>query len=132
VFVHYPLSQHRFAMAAARAVECAEAEGHFADLVAAIYEKQDSLGLRSWGSYAKEAGIADTTRIVKCASSSSRVSRIEQGIAYGNRLGVQFTPTIVVNGWRLGGTPSKTELIRIIEAIAGGHAPFDTAMKAGG
>ena len=129
VFVHYPLAQHRFAMAAARAVECAAAVGQFAQLVASFYDKQDSLGLKSWGSYAREAHIRDTTSIAKCATSSARVARVEAGLAYGNRIGVQFTPTIIINGWRLAGTPSQLELERIVQALLKGEVPFDTSAK---
>ena len=131
LFVHYPLGQHHFAMAAARAVECAAEHGQFAELVRVIFEKQDSIGLKPWGGYAREAGISDTSRIVKCAASSERVDRIEAGIAYGKKLGVQFTPTIIVNGWRLRTTPSRVELERIVKALVDGKAPFDTLAQVG-
>lgn len=47
--VHLPLPGHRFARPAARASECAHAEGRFAEMVDAIYDSQDSLGSRGRG-----------------------------------------------------------------------------------
>jgi protein-disulfide isomerase len=130
VFVHFPLSQHRFARPAARAAECAAVDGSFARFVGAIYDKQDSLGLRSWGAFARDAGIQDTARIAKCASASGKVARIDDGLAFGNKIGALFTPTVMINGWRLGTVPSKEELNRIIEALVQGKKPFDTTGKA--
>jgi len=45
VFVHYPLSYHRYAYPAARAAECARKYGSIEGFLDAIYQKQDSLGL---------------------------------------------------------------------------------------
>ncbi|MGH7462999.1 MAG: DsbA family protein, partial [Longimicrobiales bacterium] len=67
LYVSYPLEQHRFALGAARGAECADGAGAFRNWIDIVYEKQDSLGLKSWGSYAKAAGIADTMAIAMCA-----------------------------------------------------------------
>ncbi|PYO86675.1 MAG: hypothetical protein DMD66_12955 [Gemmatimonadetes bacterium] len=67
VYVPHPLSYHRFALGAAQGAECAadvDALGKWLDVV---FSKQDSLGLKSWGAYAAEAGIRDTARIAECA-----------------------------------------------------------------
>jgi hypothetical protein len=59
-FVHFPLPMHRFARPAARATECAGLQGKFGQMVDAVYNKQDSLGLKSWSDYGRDAGVADT------------------------------------------------------------------------
>lgn len=123
VFVHYPLGRHRFAKPAARAAECAEREGRFAAFVDAIYDAQDSLGLKSWTDYARTAGVANIERFSRCVTDSKAVPRIEEGIAVGDTIGVRATPTIVINGWRLSGIPSERELDRVIEAIRHGGEP---------
>src|SRR5438093_351413 len=51
-FVHFPLSFHRFARPGAVAAECANVQGHFGEFVDLVYEKQDSLGFKSWSSFA--------------------------------------------------------------------------------
>ena len=127
VYVPFPLSQHRFAIPAARAAECARDEGKFAFFVSVIYAQQDSLGLKSFGSLARDAGIADTTRIARCALDSKPVKRIDEGRAFGERINVQATPTIIINGWRFSHPPAPGELEAILDAAANGKAlPFDT------
>ena len=100
VFVHFPLPMHRFARPAARAAECANDQSRFGKFIDIVYAKQDSLGLKSWGSFAAEAGISDTIQFVKCTAGASKLSKIEEGLAAGTRIKVQGTPTVVINGWR--------------------------------
>jgi len=122
VFVHMPLQGHRFARQAAMVAECAEASGQFMPMISAIFRKQDSLGLKSWGSFAQEAGLSDSASISACAWDSRPVPRIEAGLALARKLDVTATPTVLVNGWRFVG-PTKNELNRAIEAALGGRAP---------
>ena len=105
VFVHFPLSMHRFATPAARAAKCARVENRFPKLVEALFNKQDSLGLKTWVSYGIEAGIIDTAAFAQCAASKANFSPIEAGIALGKRLQVTRTPTVIVNGWRFASPP---------------------------
>lgn len=123
VFVHFPLQMHRFAMPAARAAECAAAMGQFEDFVEHVYAKQDSLGLKSWGAIAKEAGIADTSRIAACATGTTQSPRIAAGLAFGRKIGVNATPTVIVNGWRFSGSPTEAELVEVIDAVKKGTPP---------
>lgn len=127
VFVHFPLTQHRFAMPAARAVECANQTGRFAQLVALTFDKQDSLGLKSWNSFAREAGVADTLRFSRCLADTSQVMRIESGLALGRRLGIHATPTVLINGWRPSVAPAEPELSSIVASIVAGNNPFSRA-----
>ena len=60
VFVHLPLAMHRFARPAARVAECGAAQGRFSNLVDALYQRQDSFGIRSWAAYGRDAGVEDT------------------------------------------------------------------------
>lgn len=126
VYLHYPLRSHRFARPGAQLAECAKDQGKLPAVLDALYTRQDALGLVSWGSIAREAGVLDTARVVKCALSKDRFARIDDGLGYGAKIGLQFTPTIIVNGWRLANTPNTPELTRIVEALRRGQAPFDT------
>ena len=65
VFVHFPLSYHPSARPAARALECARSHDAFERFLDSVFEKQDSLGAKSWVSYATDAGIADTATFSK-------------------------------------------------------------------
>jgi len=124
VFVHFPLPGHRFAQIAARASECAVRAGRFPQFVEAAYNKQDSLGLKSWGSYSAEAGIVDTVSFDRCVNETTPIARIDSGIAIGHRLGVHGTPTVMVNQWRFNSVPTEQDLDRAIAAAASGKRPF--------
>jgi protein-disulfide isomerase len=122
VFVHLPLGNHRFALPAARALECARPDSKFAEMLDILYEKQDSFGLKLWASYAHDAGIHDTARFARCARDTIRVQAIEDGIAIAKGLGVHTTPTILVNGWRYtGGLEEKKLLLVVRDLLAGKH-----------
>jgi|SRR5688572_16280039 len=122
VFVHYPLPQHRFARPAARAAECANDQGQFGVFQDIIFLKQDSLGLKTWASYADEARVPDLRRFAQCASDTTQVARIEAGVALGKKLGVPGTPTVMVNGWRFWNPPDRSELLRTVAALRDGKA----------
>ena len=124
IFVHTPLPGHRFAMQAARVAECAQRVGRFVPMIDAIFDKQDSLGLKSWGSFALEAGIADSGSIGACARDTSSVARIDAGRSLAERFEVKATPTVLVNGWSFTG-PTDEQLRRAIEAARQGRAPND-------
>jgi protein-disulfide isomerase len=126
VYVSFPISFHKFALGAARGAECAAAIGRFAEWIDAVYEKQDSLGLKSWGSYAFDAGIQDTASLGRCATDPRPVMRIDSGRVVGKSLGVTGTPTVFINGWRITGASSKEELTKLIESIQKGESPFRT------
>jgi protein-disulfide isomerase len=125
VYVHYPLSYHRFAKPAARAAECAVKHGRFEAFVSKVYEKQDSLGLKPWASFASEAGITDSARFDSCVKEVEPVARIQAGIAAADAFGVRGTPTLFVNGWRLPKPPSVDELLEAVAAFIDGRNPYE-------
>jgi protein-disulfide isomerase len=104
-WVHFPLPTHRFAMPAARASMCAETQGSFRKFHNALFEKQDSLGLKSWTSYALDAEVIDTNAFRDCIEQVDLPSGIRRGLTLGDSLGVEGTPTILINGWRYSTTP---------------------------
>jgi protein-disulfide isomerase len=115
LYIPNPLPYHRFAKSAANAAECSIALGApLQRWIEVIYAKQDSLGLKSWGSYASEAGIQDTLRLATCARSSKMAQRIQAGLALGSEIKLNGTPTVVLDGWRFGETPTLDELERAI------------------
>lgn len=121
VFIHYPLERiHRFALPAARAAECGRAANHFAEYHDALYEKHDSLGLKSWTSYAIDAGIRDTVAFAKCitAAAGSSSTNIDAGRTLAARWNIRATPAVFVNGWRLFVPPPDSEALRrVIDAV---------------
>jgi protein-disulfide isomerase len=122
--VHYPIPSHRFALPAARAAECAAEQEAFAEMHRVLFAKQDSLGLKSWGSYAAEAGVRDTVRLLTCIAEPNGLPRIEAGRAAGEREGVSATPTVIVNQWRLGRPPTEDELALMVADARAGRKPL--------
>lgn len=121
VFLHLPLQGHRFARPAAVAAECAARENAFNSF---IFAKQDSVGLKPWHSFAREAGIRDSIQFASCIGEPSAVPRIDAGLALADSLGVRGTPTIIVNGWMFSAPPSARELTRVVDALLHGRHPF--------
>jgi protein-disulfide isomerase len=122
-FIHYPLRMHRFAHRAAVAAECADGQGRFEQYINAVYEKQDSLGLKSWWSYAQAASVPDSVAFESCINGPPS-GRIAAGLEWADRLSLTGTPTVIVNGWRLPRAPSANELDDIVRAVQAGRDPF--------
>jgi protein-disulfide isomerase len=112
------------ALPAARAAECASASGRFSEMLDALYSGQDSLGLKTWSSYARDAGIEDTIGFSRCNSNPETPQLVSAGTALARRLGVNGTPTLILNGWRYGYTPPDTELFRAIDDILASRSPY--------
>jgi protein-disulfide isomerase len=120
LFVPLPLRMHRFALPAARAMECADSMGRAREWAESVYANQDSLGLLSWGTLAKRAGIGDTLAILVCARTAKSYRRIDQGMTLANKYGITATPTIWVNGWQFrGGVPTATLDSMIVKMARG-------------
>ncbi len=109
VYRHFPIPNHRFAYPAARAAECAAAQGRFAEYHDALYTRQDSLGLKSWTAYAVTAGVQDTAAFGSCAAESGKVPLIEADIVAAENVGVTGTPALLLGGkLYMGAYPFRT------------------------
>jgi len=121
--LHLPLSIHRFAPSAARAAECADLQGRTHAMVATLFAKQDSLGLKSWASYGEEAGVTDPGAFQQCVADTIPFERITASMELAERLEVNATPTLMLNGWLFRGIPSEEQLLAAIAAVKEGKAP---------
>jgi protein-disulfide isomerase len=131
-YLHFPLPYHRFARPAARAAECAASRGKFESFHDLLFAKQDSLGLKSWASFATDAGVRDTTGFRDCVADTARMERVERGLALGSRFDVNATPTVIINGWRFATIPRDSlALIQILSRISAGLAPLGDRSPSG-
>jgi protein-disulfide isomerase len=124
VFLHFPLDMHRFARPAARIAECAYDQGKFEEMRTLLFDKQDSLGLKPWIEYAKEAGLRDTASFARCAGDTTALPRVEEGLQLGREMRIRGTPTVLVNGWRYSHPPVLEELRRVTAALRQHQDPF--------
>lgn len=120
VFRQYPLTAiHPHAMSAAIASECAATLGRFRSYHDLLFANQDSIGSRTWTSFAKEAGIADTTAFQNCMTDTSAVMpRIRADMLAGSKLGVRGTPALLIQDRLFSGLPSDAELTQAISRAA--------------
>ena len=124
-FLHFPLPQHPLAVPSAHALECADAQDAADSFIDVLYAKQDSLGLKDWRAYAIEANVPAPQRLADCVANEQSHERVTEGQQLGSTLGIQFTPTVIVNGWWFPAPPDSTALVNAIEAIVEGRPPFD-------
>jgi protein-disulfide isomerase len=119
VFVHYPLNIHRFAPIAARVAECAGDQGRFSQMVNALYHDQASFGLKPWSTFAKTALVPDSLKFAVCVTDTIARPEIARGIAAARKFNVIGTPTVLVNDWRFGSTPTLEALTKAIDKALG-------------
>jgi Na+:H+ antiporter, NhaA family len=128
-YVHFPLPMHRFAIPAARVAECAGEQGRFESMYDRLFEQQDSFGLKPWSEFAAEAGVPDGDAFENCIRRTEPIPRVVAGRQLGKALDVQGTPTLIVNGWKLGHPPSEVELEAMVKAVLAGKEPVSGGHK---
>lgn len=90
-----------------------------------MYAKRDSLGLKTWASFASDAGVGQLSTFQGCVDTPGVPDRVRLGRQVAEALGVSGTPTIVVNGWNLGPPPSCELLAEVISRVRRGEAPVE-------
>jgi protein-disulfide isomerase len=124
LFLHYPLTRHKFAVSAAIAADCAAAQNAFEAFQHAVYSKQDSIGIKPWQDFAREAGLADVAKFMRCTADANK-DNISAGLHFGRAVGLTGTPTVLLNGYKLTQPPTVEDLRRALENLRLGKAPID-------
>ena len=115
VFRHYPLSNkcnpllsvdaHSQACAAASAAVCAHQQGRFFELAGKMFENQGSLDADDLEDYAESVGIG-LDAFKTCMANENTAKTVRKDVLIAASLGVEGTPTSLVNGLRfVGGLP---------------------------
>ncbi|HTP24747.1 MAG TPA: thioredoxin domain-containing protein [Anaeromyxobacteraceae bacterium] len=105
-FKHFPLPFHPNAMPAALAAEAARAQGGAAKFWAMhdkLFGNQQALSDSTYEQYARELGL-NLTRFRQDLADPQLRARVEQDTALAQKVGVNGTPTFVVNGERVVGS----------------------------
>lgn len=116
LFRHWPIRNHRFAYPAARATECAARQGAFEAYHDAIFAKQDSLGLKPFQEFAREAGVKDLGAFEKCYAKPGPVREIEDDLEAAIGSGGSGTPTVIINGWRFKGALDSATVDSVVRS----------------
>lgn len=119
VFYHWPLSYHRFAYLGARLAECGAAQGRFPEMLATLYQFQDSLGRAPSALYGSAAGVPDEELFRECASGSDSLDVVRRGSELAVGVGATGTPGLVINGRLLNYVPDSAGLAKLHQTARG-------------
>jgi protein-disulfide isomerase len=116
VYRNAPLSQHRFAIPAAKAALCAGEQGRFEALHDLLFAKQDSLGLKSFSDFASEAGIPDSRVFEECQMRAGEWKSLQDDLEAVKKLEIRGTPSFLVGDKLYTGSPPVDEIRALLLA----------------
>jgi protein-disulfide isomerase len=126
VFRNYPLdakcnssisgSFHENACNAATLARCAGQYGKFWQFYETAYANQKDMSPTTLKQWANDVGLTDE-QITQCQASQDILAKIKDDVALGNKLGIDSTPTIYINGRKVLGGRSAAELRTQIDQL---------------
>ncbi len=111
VIRHFPIEGHDLARPASEAAVCAAEQGRFLDYHRVLFDKPELLEKRPWSDFAVEAGVRDTTALLECLQAERTKAAIDRDLMAGRRLGIEGTPTFLVNGTQYAGAARLPQII---------------------
>jgi len=116
--VLYPFALNPTSEVATQAAWCAGEQGKFWEFHHMLYRRQElwnrlAAPLERLSDFAKDLNI-DAAALKSCVESGRMQDRMQADKAYGQQLQVSSTPTIFINDYRIVGTQSEGELVRLI------------------
>ncbi|MEM4264004.1 MAG: DsbA family protein [Candidatus Woesearchaeota archaeon] len=113
-FKHFPLGFHPNAKPASEATECAGEQGKFWKMHDKIFANQGELSEENLKKWAEELGL-DTTKFNECFDSHKYSARVEKDIQEGQSIGVQGTPSFVIQDELLVGAQPFSAFKEVID-----------------
>jgi protein-disulfide isomerase len=116
--VFYPFALNPTSEVATQAAWCAGAQGKFWEFHHMLYRRQElwnrlAAPLERLREFAKDLNL-DTAALKNCVESGRMQDRVQADKAYGQQLQVSSTPTMFINDYRIVGTQSEGDLVRLI------------------
>ena len=108
IFQNYPLPQHKWAMTAAKYLDCLGRQNNDAafKFIATTYDHQSDVTEQNveqmLKGYVKDSG-GDPEAVAACASKPDTEKRVRDSMALGEKLDVSSTPTFFIDGRKLVG-----------------------------
>jgi protein-disulfide isomerase len=109
IFKHFPLTFHANARPAADAASCAALQGKFWEYHDLLYKNFGRLRRPDLERAAVDAGL-DVARFVADLDAGRCAAPVDADLAEGKALGVEMTPTLYIDGIKLAGVRSLSDL----------------------
>ena len=117
VFRDMPLPSHPRAPFAAQAAHCGDEQGKFWEFHNILFENQAKLEDKDLEEHAKKLGL-DGAKFKECMTAKKHQSLIDKSAKEANGMGIQATPSFVINGTLLqGAQPFEKFKERIDRAV---------------
>jgi protein-disulfide isomerase len=97
VFKDFPLPNHPQAPKASEAGHCANEQGKYWELHDLMFANQRALNVPDLKQYASGLGL-DMAKFNQCLDSGKHAGLVASGLAQGESMGVNSTPTLYING----------------------------------
>ena len=114
VFKDFPLPNHPQAPKAAEAAHCAGEQGKYWEMHDHLFANQRALNVPELKQYAATLGL-DAAKFNQCLDSGKHAGLVAAGTAQGERMGVNSTPTLYINGRPLIGAQPFEAFKQIID-----------------
>jgi protein-disulfide isomerase len=115
IYRDFPLVDiHPDALPAAEASECAHEQGKYWEYHDKLFSDELSLGSAAYETYASELGL-NVTQFKTCLSTEKFKPEIEADLADGQLIGIEGTPTFIINGTRVVGAQPLESFKEIID-----------------
>jgi protein-disulfide isomerase len=115
VWKDFPLTQiHPQAFKAGEAAHCAGDQGKYWEYHDRLFANQQQLQPEELKKHAADLGL-DAAAFNACLDTSKYGERVRDGVAQGQRLGVNSTPTIYINGRMLSGAQPYETFVSVID-----------------
>lgn len=135
VFKNFPLSIHQYGEKLARAARAAQNQGKFWEMYGALFDNQERISPPVIDELAKGLGL-DLAKFQKDMESEAVADAVTRDRKQGERLDLQSTPTIFINGRQFTGTQDFPEelddWITLEVELAGGAPPQPASPPASG
>jgi len=114
VFKDFPLPNHAEAQKASEAAHCAGEQGKYWEMHDAMFANQRALQVPALKQAARALGI-DGAKFDQCLDSGKHAANVRADYELGEKMGVNSTPTIYINGRPLVGAQPFEQFKLIID-----------------
>lgn len=111
-----PNGRHMMACAASRLAICASREDKFWPVHDLIFDNQDELSHAKLDEIAKEAGL-DAAKLSACLKDPATETQLQKEMQWGDVIGLESTPTFVINGRKFAGARAPSDLEALLEHL---------------